>query len=277
VKRLVARRAKLKQAIQMLRKIVMAALLAAAGPALAEPLKPTGKWTVDYAVSRCAASRPFGPGKEPLTLTVIPAHSGGSAKLVLANAWTELKVDYYTAAIDFMDGGKPFRTDASPGMGGGRPIVSLDLPVNQVARLRKSQSLRIASGGILDRTLDIGNVGPLFQALDKCLADLRAYWSIDTAPLTMATPAHDLARLFSWSNYPTVGDHRAKTSRVTAQLLIDEKGNVRDCSIITGTGSAALDVQTCQVFERRTQFRPALDQSGKPVRSAVNETITWRR
>jgi TonB family protein len=252
-------------------------LASSAVPVAATPVQPSGKWTVDYAVSRCAASRPFGPGKDPLTLIIVPAHSGGSTKLVLSNAWTELKIDHYTATIDFTDGEKPFRTDANPGMGAGRPVLSLDLPADQAARLRTSQSLRITSGGILDRTLAIGGIGPLFIALDKCLADLRTYWSIDVAPTQKAIPAHDLAGLFSWSNYPTVGDHLAKTNTVTARLLVDEKGNVRDCSIIASTGSAALDVQTCQVFERRVTYRPALDQSGKAVRSAVDETISWRR
>lgn len=65
------------------------ALAMKAAPLTAAPLQPSGKWTVDYAASNCAASRPFGPGETPLTLSIKPAHSGGSARLILSNAWTQ--------------------------------------------------------------------------------------------------------------------------------------------------------------------------------------------
>ena len=84
-------------------------------------------------------------------------------------AWTELKVDNYTASVDFMGSAPPYRTDASPALGSGRPILSPELPADQAFRLRKSQTLRIASTGIFDQSLAIGNIDPLFEALDKCL------------------------------------------------------------------------------------------------------------
>lgn len=264
----------------MLRRLIFAALIAMPVAVAAEPLQPTGKWTVDYAASQCVASRAFGTGETPLTLSIKPAHSGGSARLVLSNAWTQLRVaNAYTASVDFADGGKPFRTDAMPAMafGPSRAVVIVDLPAEQAARLRKSATVRIASGGVGDRTFAVGSLGQLFIALDKCVADLRNFWLIDAPPAAKAVPAHDLGKLFSWSNYPSTEWHHAKTDKVTARLLVDEKGNVPECLIMAGSGSTGLDVLTCQVFERRTSFRPALDQAGTPVRSAVDVTINWRR
>lgn len=259
--------------------LMVALLLASSAWAESPALQPTGKWPVDYAASRCSATRPFGLGKEPLTLSIIPAHSGGSTRLILSNSWTELKGIDHTATLDFVDGAKSFRTDAMPALsfGPARAVMVLDLPAEQAARLRKATTIRIVSSSIHDRSLVVGSVGPLFIALDKCLTDLRAYWSIGQAPAEKAAPTHDLGDLFSWSNYPSVGERRAKTNKVTTRLLVDETGRIRDCLIMAGTGSTALDVQTCQIFEHRLTFRPAKDQAGKPVRSSVDETITWRR
>lgn len=263
----------------MLRFFVLTTLVATLVGAPAAPLQPTGKWTVDYAASNCSASRPFGPGEAPLTLSIKPAHSGGSARLVLSNAWTQLKVANHATTVDFGDGDKPFRTGAMPAMGLGpaRAVVIVDLPAVQASRLRTARTIRVAASGILDREFALGPTGPLFETLDKCLADLRTYWSINQQPAQEATPATDLGRLFSWSNYPTIGGHRARTNSVTARLLIDEKGKVRDCLVTSSSGSTGLDIQTCQVFELRTVYRPALDASGEPVRSALDQTINWRR
>lgn len=269
----------LKHGRDMWRPLTMAVLLTASSAAPAAPLQPTGKWTVDYAASRCAASRPFGPGDQPLTLTIVPAHSSGSARLVLSNAWTELKGTNHTATLDFLDGAGSFKTDVMPAIsfGPSRAVVIIDLPPDQATRLRKAKSLAMVSSTIVDRTLELGSVDPLFNALDKCIADLKAYWSIEKEPAEKAGPTSDVASLFSWSNYPSVEARRAKRNTVTARLLVDESGRIRDCLIMAGTGSTALDVQTCQIFELRVTFRPAKDQAGRPVRSAVDAAVTWRR
>lgn len=123
----------------------------------------------------------------------------------------------------------------------------------------------------------LGSTASLFEALDKCIADLKGYWAIGTSRATAAAPTKDLGNLFSWSNYPTVGERRAKTNTVTARLLVDEKGNVRDCLVTSGTGSTAIDVQTCQVLEHRLPFHAAMDTNGTPVRSVVDMTVKWHR
>lgn len=266
-------------------KIWSLAAVATSVQVSATPPAPTmpGKWTVNYAEQECTATRRYGAGEGALALLIKPGHSGGSMRLVLANAWTKLSMSEFTATIDFEDGLAAFKTDTVPALtfGPARAALIIDLPVTEVARLRAAREIRIHVPGVITRTVQTGPSVSLFKALDKCLADLRTFWGLAAdAPLRPATAAktdQNLDRLFSWSNYPTVDFHQAKTNAASVRLLVNQLGSVRDCLILSGTGSAALDIQTCQVFERSISYQPARDAAGKAIRSAVDATIRWRR
>lgn len=266
------------------RKILGVAALATSVQAAAAPPAPPipGKWAVDYAEQECTATRRFGTGEGALALSIKPAHSGGSMRLVLANAWTKLTMSAFIATIDFGDGRPPFKTDTMPALafGPARAALIIELPEAEGTRLRTASEIRIHVPGIITRRLQTGPSVALFRALDKCLTDLRTFWGIGPDAPRPAFPAKiaaNLERLFSWSNYPTIDYHLTKTNMASVRLLVNERGAVRACLILASTGSAALDVQTCQVFERSVSYQPARDAAEKPVRSAVDATIRWRR
>lgn len=75
----------------------------------------------------------------------------------------------------------------------------------------------------------------MFDALDRCVDDLRKRVGVDgelAGVAQPATPTTSLDRLFSSSNFWTAEFRRAKTNRITVSLLIDKAGAVRDCSIV---------------------------------------------
>jgi hypothetical protein len=58
---------------------------------------------------------------------------------------------------------------------------------------------------------------------------------------------------------------------------VDEKGSVAGCHVLQPSNIPVLDAMGCQVMRLRGNFSPALDRTGKPVRSTiVTPNIVWK-
>lgn len=62
---------------------------------------------------------------------------------------------------------------------------------------------------------------------------------------------------------------------VTVVYAVERDGTVTGCRAERSSGRSAIDSLTCRLIEQRFRYRPALDRSGRPVRSMVRETHTW--
>jgi len=52
---------------------------------------------------------------------------------------------------------------------------------------------------------------------------------------------------------------------------------VAGCHLLLASGVPVLDAMGCVVIQERARFQPALDSSGKPVRSTfITPKIRWR-
>lgn len=60
------------------------------------------------------------------------------------------------------------------------------------------------------------------------------------------------------------------------RLVISPEGRVTECTIAASSGSAALDAQTCRLYQSRSRFRPARDAAGQPAGDVVTGRIHWR-
>ena len=60
-------------------------------------------------------------------------------------------------------------------------------------------------------------------------------------------------------------------------LTIDERGRVIGCSIMQGTGSAAVDAALCQVMIGQSRWVAARDTAGRPITVGVRYTATWSK
>lgn len=86
----------------------------------------------------------------------------------------------------------------------------------------------------------------------------------------------NLPELVTSDDYPTAAVMAEEEGSVEVVLKVDAKGDLADCVVITSSGSAALDAQTCRLFWLRAKFEPARDASGKAVAGAFSQRITWR-
>ncbi|WP_118856840.1 energy transducer TonB [Sphingomonas mesophila] len=262
--------------------VLVASVFAAAAAAAATASPATSRWTIDFADAHCEASRTFSGDGKPLTLTIRPPlDPAASTRLSLEREKLQRieGVLEKSASIDFGDGAPAFRTFLQPALATAGFRYVVDLPASQARRLREASSIEVKTAARVGGRFDLTPNRPMTAALDRCVADLRRRVGVGdaNAPVVPATAAVKLDTLFSASNYWTTESHAARSSRVTASLLIDKSGAVRDCSIVAGTGSAALDTQSCQVFLRRVRYTPARGAAGEPVATLQHETVQWRR
>jgi TonB family protein len=136
------------------------------------------------------------------------------------------------------------------------------------------------NGGGYNDSFALSDLPSLMAELDKCVLDLQQYWNIG-APYEKriakpAEPTQPLANIFSPADYPADAFSQMQQGTLTLTFLVDEKGEIADCTVDDTSGVAALDMMSCYVISKRAHFRPALGPDGKPVRSAQSSTIVWR-
>jgi periplasmic protein TonB len=86
----------------------------------------------------------------------------------------------------------------------------------------------------------------------------------------------DPAQWVTSDDYPpsALREEREGVTKVTWQ--INEQGRIENCSVVSSSGSPDLDETACRVLTRRGRYSPALDQSGKPMRSTQSRSIRWQ-
>jgi protein TonB len=86
----------------------------------------------------------------------------------------------------------------------------------------------------------------------------------------------DPAQWVTSDDYPPAAlrEEREGVTKVTWQ--INEQGRIENCSVTASSGSPDLDETACRVLTRRGRYSPAMDQSGKPMRTTQSRTIRWQ-
>jgi periplasmic protein TonB len=57
--------------------------------------------------------------------------------------------------------------------------------------------------------------------------------------------------------------------------MVEVDGRATGCRPVRSSGFPRIDALACRLIERRYVFRPALNRTGRPVRSIVEENHTW--
>ena len=87
----------------------------------------------------------------------------------------------------------------------------------------------------------------------------------------------DVRTIFSADDYPADAQANGQEGTVQAQLSVDSKGYVSQCTVIRSSGVKSLDEATCNILTRRARFRPARDAQGRAVPdTVVTPPVTWR-
>lgn len=250
--------------------------------ALASESPESSKWSVDFADAYCEATRTYGSDDSASKLSIRPPlDPRATTRLTFERKILQVSGQLEkSATIDFGDGSQPYRSHLQPALGKEGFRYVLDLPETHARRLRGATAIELKTSAKVNGRYEINPAAALFKALDRCTSDLHDRIGVASAGAALPVPASPITpldALFSSSKYWTVESHTGKTNEVTVSLLVDKAGSVRDCSVVTGTGSPALDAQSCQVFLRAAKFAPARNAKGEAVASLLHQTVNWRR
>lgn len=262
-----------------MRRMALAAVLVtlANGTAHASaPLEPSSAWNVSYEEAQCTASRTYGPADKPITLTLVPSVTGSAMRILFVRDG-KTSTDEQLGELT-LGSLPPIKTYAFvydvPSMH--HRVHSVIVPMTEFRAAAAASSVGLRAGS-LDVTLKTDEIPDMLVELDKCLKDLQDYWNVkNIGPARVAPNPGKALGLVSGMDYPGLAIIRGQTGTVGMTLLIDEKGQVADCTVEQPSGAAVLDVASCFLVQTRAKFLPAMDSKGKPMRSAVSQRISWR-
>lgn len=101
-------------------------------------------------------------------------------------------------------------------------------------------------------------------------------------PPSRASLASKVVPLNSPQTWVTNDDYPAEAWRdglqgmVSFSLEIDTQGMVSTCEITASSGSPVLDIATCNLLTARARFRPATDETGKPIYARWPSRFSWK-
>lgn len=92
-----------------------------------------------------------------------------------------------------------------------------------------------------------------------------------------AQPRGNYADWFPNDYYPPAAKRAGIEGRVGVVLTVGADGRVSDCTVTSSSGNADLDDTTCRLAKRSGRFKPALDDTGKPIESKFRiPGVRWR-
>lgn len=258
----------------------LATLFAAAPAGAADPLHPTAKWTVNFDDAQCVASRNYGTEANPIYLVlkapplgsilqigVIRRGMGGEARQIDGELSFDENAPVRTTLLQYNV--QKLRQQA----------VLVNLPLQDLAPMRLATTLHIHASedrrkigthinlGIagIDLHFALSQMDSVLKTLDACVVDLRSIWNVpDPAlkPQLRQSSRGDLQGVIRSEDYPAAALAGAQQGAVRFALLIDENGKIADCTVISTSGIASLDAQSCAIVKERAKFTPAIGLDG---------------
>ena len=275
--------------------LLLALVAIATAPAAAEPKRPTARWVMDFGEAQCVATRNYGSESNPLFLALKVPPLGEVLQIGTVRNGRLASPRQLDGEI-ILDGGQPIPAsllEYGVKALGQRALIT-NLPTAQLGSLRQARNLQIRVRdttqfrnsrirGIESRAGEAFALAQLPRLLDllaECATDLRERWNVGTAegvsPKLRQPPKGSMAGLIRDSDYPSAALGKEQGGTVAMAVLIDERGRVADCTVISTSGVASLDAQSCALIKERARFTPAVGLDGRPAKSAVQQRIAWR-
>ena len=108
--------------------------------------------------------------------------------------------------------------------------------------------------------------------------------AVDPLPLPSATasyapkaavPIGNPGKWATSADYPAAELRREIEGTARFRVTIGADGRVRNCEIVSSSGSPGLDRATCENIARRARFKPATDATGAAVSGTYSNAIRW--
>ena len=272
-------------------------------------LQPSGKWIVDYADQNCRLARPFGQDDALVTLLMDQFAPGDSFRITFAG---KVMGQYNLKSpprgkIQFAPNEKPTEVGGFAAVIGETPafigggsmrltpyseteLKSLreaidkgewyELPPIGADREKAVKAIEIT--GLLrniDLVLETGRMDKAFEALRTCSWDTVKSWGLNVDQQKSRqrgpTPLQRLATLIRSDDYPPKLLRQGQEGFVNVRLIISDSGLVESCAVQRATKSKEFEDLVCAKLSERARFKPAIDASGKNIRSFYTQAVVF--
>lgn len=271
-----------------LRKLILGAAAGAlmSSPSWAAPLnssmlQPINKaWDLDYGLTQCIALRQYGDAAKPVNFAIVPAPNGETYELLIARKrGGPAAPQEFQGSVDFGSGPINAWLLEYPTKDGKLMVDQFRIGAAQMAQARSANRVTVHTQGEPDVSFELDHIPALLDGLQTCTSDLQDFWNMGGEKNgRIATVSRgDVRTVFSANDYPSQALSYRQQGDSQFLLLIDEKGKVAGCHVLLASGVPLLDAMGCAVIQERARFDPALDSTGKAVRSTfVTPKVRWK-
>ncbi|MGQ7830166.1 hypothetical protein [Altererythrobacter sp. Z27] len=239
-----------------------------------EPIEATAvtQWEVDFAPESCGIKRHFqlGEGIVSFELRQFTPHDGFDLT-VFTNT---LKRTGASPEIRFGEHDDTIRHDSFFKLLSGEwSGIKLMLPGNYFGDgAQKRRVLSISKSFEQDMALPLDSLDLAHKALTDCMDDLVASWGLDPAgQRTLSKPVAVPELPWGWMSDALRATHserrKAREDQVRILLIVGSNGRASSCKMLGAISTSKSAIKACDGIMRQAEFEPALDATGKPVRS----------
>lgn len=262
-------------------------------------LARVGAWEVKYDVDSCHLFGRFGVGEQGIVAKFTREQLGNQFSLTLYGKPVRVIDAHADVSVTFGNEPKPLERSAMSGSTNTtdkRPLLIIDRlrldGFDSIAKDApmapdispeteanvKSLLVKMPLGKAI--RLETGSLGAPFKALRACTSDLVKSWGfepdVQTKLSEAAHPTDNPGKWFQSDDYPSSSLWSGHNGLVAFRLNVDEAGKVDGCRVLYRTNPDDFADLTCKILMKRARMKPALDASGKPVRSFYVNKVRWR-
>lgn len=254
------------------------AMIAAVAALQTEPLKPSGKWVVDYAEDMCTVARPFGPDGTTFGFRPDGFAGQGGMIVVIQPATSGARHHQFKQQIEVADGGEAIQVNPRSYYLRDRKsrIITMIVNAETLGRLKAAPSFDLPVNAREHVAFAPTDLDAALKALDACSDDLMTTHGVPVAELADAVVRTSPVRAERWFNYPSSSVASGAEGRIVTLISVSDQGKPTECRILGGDAENELAKSACESIRRRGEFDPARNKDGRAIRSWTTLTITYQ-
>ena len=198
-------------------------------------------------------------------LVIVPALSANSYEVMISVPRAGPAYAHEThGAIDFGQGEIKTGILYYGGQSVKLSAYQLRISASEMEQARSAGSLSVRPDAGQRYTFALSEMSEVLDGLHKCTADLEQYWNMDgkQAKNPAKTVLTDLSTLFTASEFPTEAEKMHEQGATRYQLMVDEKGSVAGCDVLTSSGAPVLDSTGCDLLRAQGAIHSGNEQRG---------------
>lgn len=266
----------------MIVPLLLALIFHTPAPDQVQPLKPIGKWNIDYGTASCTLSRVFEDGDRQLTLgfRYRPLLPDGATISMTKLGTFEWFPKQGQIALTILPAGAPLVSELRRAPSG-EPSQGVEAYFKELrlADLAQGGAVRIKLSDRPSMDLAVPGIESGVKALQSCAAKLIEEWQIDPREPSAIRDAAAIkvspGDVFIPLDYLPEARSVPVGGKTTMLLAVGVNGKARECRIVGSNGVPSVDRRACEITMARMQFRPAIGIDGMPVPSHMTIAVTW--